>query len=156
MMSKTLYDTDEFIANSNIIEERFPNITSELLELLKDVDNNNPETFSDYYVNQYQRHKKKNPLLAFDYLIEGLSNKYLSFDKNSSVLLLKVILESSCSHTFDQEDLKWDNVFRSSWWKSKDDQRKAAFFILRIMVEGLEDIIDIPNSRLKVTELLFY
>lgn len=128
---------------------------NEINEIIALCDTDNPATLFDYYAFNVSYYKNSNPLLAFDYVLEAISNQVFEENADSSSLLLSLFLMYSLNKK--QEEVicyKWDDIFRSNFWGSKSEKRKAGLLLLRILAMNCESLVYCNNYEARIIDFL--
>lgn len=108
----------------------------------------------DYYLRNFKKYRDSNPLLAFDYLLEGVSSGILTKTKiDHSKYLLQVIFNIA-SNQSSVPLPSWDEVLRLNYWSSKTAQRTVAKLLLRVISSDCIDLIREENKFARLVGFL--
>lgn len=155
-MQYSLFNFDKkfFDSTSSFTAYSYP---SSLKELIRQCDINNPITMKDFYSESFAFYERNNPLLAFDYLLEGISIGALDENRENSQKVLFSLLRHSCSTNSSEttRDLTWEKIFKPDFWQSKSDKRKAGYLLLRILAVKCDSLIICDNAHFRVVDFLY-
>lgn len=155
MKKSFLYTYDSEIFSGELYKYIIPT-DNDLQEILSKCDLRNPSSFKRYYLHQYNKYKVNKPLLGFDYLLEGISEGALEKNMESSGYLLRSLFTCAENRTIDETEIqqtKWDDVFKTNFWKSRNGIRNAALLLLRIACNNCENLVRASNSISRTIDL---
>jgi len=153
MLGKTLYDGDKEASKKNLISKLI-RLPESMVEILNSSEFGKSK-MSKYYLTAFDLYKNENPLLSFDYLLEGIETNMLKANDSNSSRLLDVFLKICYSdNSYDSKHLTWDKVFSPNIWNSKSEKRTASFLFLRILKTHNNKIINCNNANARISEFL--
>lgn len=153
MLGTILFETDKE-SLSNPFIKRVIKLPESLIKIIKSHESGKIN-LSEYYLAAFDFYKNINPLLAFDYLLEGLNTGVLKTNDSNSNRLLDVFLKICYSdNSYYTMDFTWDKVFSPNAWHSKSEKRTASFLFIRILQINNDKIVNCINVNARICEFL--